>query len=179
MVEKKKEVKKKAVTKKPAVKKKNKLARRPSDIRNKVLEMKMEFPEMTQKAIGIKLGLTRGAVEKHLNAKSSKSLFDKAEENMRNKLVGIREKAMQGLEDMVNGFVMAKVHNADNKLVDLRQIVPPQVRASMIKFALEAFINKNDELQPESIEFETIISPTTGVIEQTVKKSYKKVGSNE
>ena len=137
--------------------------------REKILKMKLENPDMSQREIGEKMGMKRTAVNKHLCHPDAKEMLEEAESRMRDKILSIREKALEVMEDIVvRGFVIGI-----NQVGDPTKIsVPANVRASMVKLALEGFLNAKAEIQPESIEFETVISEY-GTVEQKVKKNFR------
>lgn len=143
--------------------------RRKTNKREKILKIKMENPDMGQKEIGEMLGMERSAVNKHLCHPDSRAILEEAEKRMRDRLVHIREKALEVLEDIVVRGITFTVTGSDTFV---KTPVPPQVRAGMIKLALEGFLTKQTEIQPESIEFETVITEY-GTVEQKVKKNYR------
>jgi len=175
-----KDIKKKPVKKEhklakstvPGKKRGKKKSRNPKTA-DRILEEKIKNPHLTQQEIADKLESTRGYVSQALTSDRAKMIFEESEKRLTQKLVTIREKAMDVLQDAVNGhgFVI------DPATSEIKMFIyPPQVRLAAVKFALEQFMIKTGEPIPTEIIFETFISEMG--IEQKQTKVYGKSGDS-
>lgn len=126
----------------------------------KIYAIKWVNPAMPNTEIGKCLGLHESSVRRYMDSEEGRKFQDSIDENFKRSFLGLQVKALKVFKDILDG-----TGNTAQKV-------------SIGRFLLEKRLMVQGDDKPDEIHFETIISET-GVMEQQTRKVYYKETYNK